>query len=159
MISRSSDRRFGNPVTWGTAEGLAATRAPLDPGRPGLARLVAIGVIAVTTGLLVTACGRKDSKGTADGQETQRVALAVAMREGKVPPPPAIQLRGGEPATPEVLDAYTARLAQLIGQRRDVPETLDELVKKWPMPALPTPPPGKQIVYDGRNHIIKLYPP
>jgi hypothetical protein len=32
-------------------------------------------------------------------------------------------------------------------------------VRKWPMPRLPTPPPGKRIVYDARYHIIKLDPP
>jgi hypothetical protein len=184
MVCRSSDSRFGNSMTRGRAEGFAATRAPRGADEAALARLVPIGVIAVATALLLAACGRKDSKeqagapsspstaapvspaaapvnpmAPADVQEKQRVALSVAMREGKVPPPPTIQLRGGEPATREVLDAYNARLAQLIVQRRDVPETLDELVRKWPMPALPTPPPGKRIVYDGRNHIIKLYPP
>jgi hypothetical protein len=92
-------------------------------------------------------------------QERARVAQAVAMREGKAPPPPAIQLRGGEQATPEVLAAYNQRLAQLIFQRREPPESLEELVRKWPMPALPTPPPGKRIVYDGHYRIIKLDPP
>jgi hypothetical protein len=92
-------------------------------------------------------------------QEQQRIAQAVAMRNGIAPPPPSIQLRGGEPATPEVMAAYNQMLAQLIFQRRDAPETLEELVRKWPMPRLPTPPPGKRIVYDARNRIIVLYPP
>ena len=92
-------------------------------------------------------------------QEKRRIEQAVAMREGKAPPPPQIQLRGGELATPEVLAAWNQRLAQLIFQRREPPETIEEIVRKWPMPRLPTPPPGKRIVYDGRYRIIKLDPP
>ena len=91
-------------------------------------------------------------------QDKQRTAQAVAMRSGYVPPPPAMQLRGGEPATPEVLQAYNQQLTRLIFQRQDAPETLEQL-RKWPMPRLPTPPPGKRIVYDARNRIIVLYPP
>jgi hypothetical protein len=94
-----------------------------------------------------------------DAQEKARVAQAVAMRQGIAPEPPAIQLRGGELATPEVLAAYNQMLARLIFQRRDAPETLEELVRKWPMPRLPTAPAGKRIVYDARNRIILLYPP
>jgi hypothetical protein len=94
-----------------------------------------------------------------DAQEKARVAQAVAMRQGIAPQAPAITLRGGEPATPEVIAAYNQMLARLIFQRRDAPETLQELVRRWPMPKLPTPPPGKQIVYDARNRIIMLYPP
>ena len=140
----------------------------------------------LAAGLVLAACGKKASQAQApapasaaaaaaaptspaanpvnpeaplDVQEKQRVAQAVAMRDGKAPPPPAIQLRGGEPATPEVLAAYNQQLAQLIFQRRESPETLEELVRKWAMPRLPTPPQGKRIVYDGRYHIIKLDPP
>jgi hypothetical protein len=91
-----------------------------------------------------------------DAQEKARIAQAMAMRQGQAPAAPSIKLRGGEMATPEVLAAYNLRLAQLIFQRRDAPETLEELVRKWPMPRLPTAPPGKQIVYDARNRIIKL---
>jgi hypothetical protein len=58
-----------------------------------------------------------------------------------------------------VLAAYNQQLAQLIFQRREPPDSLDELVRKWPMPRLPTAPPGKRIIYDGRYHIIKLDPP
>jgi hypothetical protein len=151
-----------------------------------MVRLLSAICFVVAAGLVLAGCGRKESKAPAqapgsaeaaaaaptspaanavnpadppDLQEKMRLQQAVARREGKAPPPPAIQLRGGEPATPEVLAAYNQRLAQLIFQRRDVPETLEELVRKWPMPRLPTPPAGKQIVYDGRYHIIKLYPP
>ena len=59
----------------------------------------------------------------------------------------------------EVLAAYNQQLTRLIFQRRDAPETIEELVRKWPMPRLPTPPPGKQIVYDSRMRVILLYPP
>ena len=187
MVSRSSDGRFGKLVIRWTAGGCVATRAPRGTAKPALARLVAIGVIAVAAGLFLAACGRKDSRGQAgappsspsaapqapvspaaapvnptapaDVQEQQRVAQAVAMREGKAPPPPAITLRGGEAATPEVIDAYNKQLAQLIFKYRDAPETLDELVRRWPMPRLPTPPPGKRVVYDARMRVIKLYPP
>jgi len=146
-----------------------------------------LGACLVAGGLLLlSGCGRKEAKSEAAGaaasanlektpvsqaaapvnptapaaeQEKQLVAQAVAMRSGKAPPPPAMTLRGGEPATPEVLDAYNKQLAQLIFKHRDAPETLGELVKRWPMPRLPTPPPGKQIVYDARLRVIMLYPP
>jgi hypothetical protein len=147
--------------------------------------LTAISLI-VAAGLMFVGCGKKAAKAPApppvteeamaaaptspaanpvdpaaspDAQEKARIAQALAMREGKVPPPPAMQLRGGEPATPEVLAAYNQQLTRLIFQRRDAPETLEELVRKWPMPRLPTPPPGKQIVYDARMRVILLYPP
>lgn len=145
-------------------------------------------VAAVAAGVLAFGgCGRKDSKAKApaapetpqaaaaaptspaaapvnaeaprEAQEKQLVAQAVAMREGKAPPPPAMELRGGEMATPEVLAAYNQRLAQIMFQRREGPENLEELVRKWPMPRLPTPPAGKRIVYDARYRIIKLDPP
>ncbi|PYJ02128.1 MAG: hypothetical protein DME25_16845 [Verrucomicrobia bacterium] len=148
-------------------------------------RLIGIGVLLAAT-VVLPGCGRKENKPGASTQtagnaanepttspaanpvdpaaspseqEKARVAQAVAMREGKAPPPPAITLRGGESATADVMKAYNQQLAQLIFQRRDAPETLDELVRKWPMPKLPTPPPGKQILYDARYRIIVLYPP
>lgn len=139
----------------------------------------------VAAGLALTACGGKESKApappppeetatqapvktapppvnpadSAAEQEKARVAQALATRARVEPPKPALQLKGGEFATPEVLAAYNQQLAQLIFQTRDAPETLDELVQKWPMPRLPTPPPGKRIVYDPANRIIRLDPP
>ena len=95
----------------------------------------------------------------ADAQEKARVAQAAAFRAGVEPPPPALELRGGEPATPEVIAAYNQLLAREIFKQRDGPETMDELVRKWPLPRLPTPPPGKRIIYDAVNRIIKLDPP
>ena len=148
--------------------------------------LMAVTALVAGVEIVLTGCGKKASKAenappaTAEAaaqaptspaampvnpqapvaeQEKQRVAQAVAMREGKAPPPPTIQLRGGELATPEVLAAYNQMLAQLIFQRREPPESLDELVRKWPLPRLPTPPAGKRIVYDGRYRIIRLDPP
>jgi len=148
--------------------------------------LIAVAALAVGVGIILAGCGKKAKEGEAQPpataeeaakaptspaampvnprapvseQEKQRIAQAVAMREGKAPPPPTIQLRGGELATPEVLQAYNQMLSQLIFQRHEPPESLDELVRKWPLPRLPTPPPGKRIVYDGRYHIIRLDPP
>jgi hypothetical protein len=139
----------------------------------------------VAAGLGLTACGRKEPKAPAPSpsdeaaaqapvqtapppvnpadsaaeQEKARIAQALAMRARVEPPKPALQLRGGELATPEVLAAYNQELARLIFKNRDAPETLEELVRKWPMPRLPTPPPGKRIVYDPVNRIIRLDPP
>jgi len=139
----------------------------------------------VAAGLALTACGRKESKApappapnetatqasvpttpppvnpadSAAEQEKARVAQALAMRARVEPPKAALQLRGGELATPEVLAAYNQELARLIFKTRDAPETLEELVQKWPMPRLPTPPAGKRIVYDPVNRIIRLDPP
>jgi len=123
-------------------------------------------------GLLAAGCGRKAPKPpTADdarpvnpadspeAQEKARIAQAAAFRAGIEPPAPALKLRGGEPATPEVLAAYNQELARAIFRRRDAPESLEELVRKWGLPPLPTPPPGKRIVYDPVNRIIRLDPP
>ena len=147
---------------------------------------IAVTVLVVGVGTLLTGCGKQAPKAESKPpatpeaaaqaptspaasainpadpiavQEQRRIEQAVAIREGKAPPPPQIQLRGGELATPEVLAAWNQQLAQLIFQRREPPETLEEIVRKWPMPRLPTPPPGKRIVYDGRYRIIKLDPP
>jgi hypothetical protein len=73
-------------------------------------------------------------------------------------------LRGGEPATPEVLAAYNQELLRARIQQRESPQTLEELVNKWIrqwrlLPPLPTPPPGRRIVYDDINCIIRLDPP
>ncbi|MCX8091746.1 MAG: hypothetical protein N3I86_12585 [Verrucomicrobiae bacterium] len=91
--------------------------------------------------------------------EKARLQQAIAIREGIEPPPPAIRLRGGEPATPEVLAAYNQELLRYIVRTRDTPESLQELMRIRELPRLPTPPPGKRIVYDPRNRIIKLDPP
>ena len=146
---------------------------------------LAAALFVLSAGLTVTACGGKKSNSAAEpgvaanvanppaspaanavnpadapaAQEKARVAQAVAMRSGVAPPAPAMTLHGGEEATPEVLQAYNQRLAQLIFERRDAPETIEELTRKWPMPKLPVAPRGKQIVYDSRNRIILLYPP
>jgi len=102
---------------------------------------------------------------SAKAQEQARLAAIMAMRRGAPPPPPpAIRLRGGEAATPEVLRAYNQELLRARIQERRSPETLEELVQKWIgqwrlLPGLPTPPPGKRIIYDDRNCIIRVDPP
>lgn len=98
-------------------------------------------------------------------QEQARLAAVMAMRQGAPPPPPpALRLRGGELATPEVLAAYNQELLRVRIQQRESPESLEELVQKWIrqwrlLPPLPTPPPGKRIVYDDINCILRLDPP
>jgi hypothetical protein len=98
-------------------------------------------------------------------QEKARLAAVMAMRQGSPPPPPpALRLRGGELATPEVLAAYNQELLRVRILQRESPESLDALVQKWIrqwrwLPPLPTPPPGKRIVYDDVNCIIRLDPP
>ncbi|MCX8092040.1 MAG: hypothetical protein N3I86_14085 [Verrucomicrobiae bacterium] len=96
---------------------------------------------------------------SADAQEKARLQQAVAIRDGIEPPPPAIKLRGGELATPEVIAAYNQELLRYVVRTRDTPESLQELMRIRELPRLPTPPPGKRIVYDPRNRIIKLDPP
>lgn len=101
---------------------------------------------------------------SAKAQEQARMAVIMAMRRGEPPPPPAMKLRGGEPATPEVMQAYNQELLRVRVQERRSPENLDELVQKWIgrwrlLPRLPAPPPGKRIVYDEQNCIIRLDPP
>lgn len=95
-----------------------------------------------------------------DAQAKARIAQAIALRQGIEPPKPALQLRGGELATPEVLAAYNQELLRARFKRGESPESLQELVQKWrELPRLPKPPPGKQIVYDVHNSIIRLEPP
>lgn len=135
-----------------------------------LSALLLIGGLAILGG---AGCGKKEKAPeikpeqvapiNPDTPEEQlqkaRLQQAVAIREGIEPPPPAIKLRGGELATPEVLAAYNQELLRYIVRTKDTPETLQELMRIRELPRLPTPPPGKQIVYDPVNRIIKLYPP
>jgi hypothetical protein len=97
-------------------------------------------------------------------QKSQRREVLMAIRTGMVPPPPALKLKGGEPATPEVLQAYNVMLIRAMPVYGESPETLEQLKqeliqKRRLLPRLPTPPPGKKIVYDAQNYIIRLDPP
>jgi hypothetical protein len=97
-------------------------------------------------------------------QQTQRKAVLMAIRTGMVPPPPALKLKGGEPATPEVLKAYNVMLIRAMPHYGESPETLDQLKleliqKRRLLPKLPTAPPGRTIVYDSKNFLIRLDPP
>jgi hypothetical protein len=97
-------------------------------------------------------------------QKSQRTEVLMAIRTGMVPPPPALKLKGGEPATPEVLQAYNVMLIRAMPHYGESPENLEQLKqeliqRRRLLPKLPTPPPGKQIVYDAQNYIIRLDPP
>jgi hypothetical protein len=157
------------------SENPGGTRRQLLPNR-SLAGVLASGSVLLAALLLALAgagCGKKEKppeikpeqvapinpEASADAQQQARLQQAVAIREGIEPPPPAIKLRGGELATPEVLAAYNQELLRYIVRTKDTPETLQELMRIRELPRLPTPPPGKQIVYDPVNRIIKLYPP
>jgi hypothetical protein len=163
-------------ISSGTTLTASATTAlpPTRVGKPATLRTIGTICLVVTAGLVLAGCGGKDSKeptptqadanpvnpeDSASAQEKARIAQAVAMRQGIEPAAPTLKLRGGELATPEVLAAYNQELARLIFREKDVPESLEELARKKTMPRLPTPPPGKRIVYDGRNRIIRLDPP
>ncbi len=127
-------------------------------------------ILMAAAALFLAACG-KDSdavqvtqadavpinpEASAESQEKARTAQAVAMRNRVQPAPPAIKLRGGEPATPEVLAAYNQELMLYRYREQDAPETMQELLRIKSLPRLPTAPPGKRIVYDPANFIIKL---
>jgi hypothetical protein len=99
-----------------------------------------------------------DLNASAETLKNQRMQLAVAIRDGVMPPEPALKLKGGEPATSEVLDAYNQLLVRAAVQRREFPESLEEL-KRWPLPKLPTPPAGKRIVFDTEYCLVRLDPP
>ena len=99
-----------------------------------------------------------DANASAEVQQSQRVKIALAIRDGIMPPEPALKLAGGEQATSEVLAAYNQLLLRAAAQRREFPETLEEL-KRWPLPKLPTPPAGKRIVYDVEKCLVRLDPP
>jgi hypothetical protein len=128
--------------------------------------------ILVAAGLVFTGCDKEskvatikpedvkpvDVNASADEQQNQRIKMAVAMRDNILPPEPTLKLRGGEPASPEVMGAFNQLLLRAMVQRREPPESLEEL-RKWPLPKLPTPPAGKRIVYDAPNCIIRLDPP
>ncbi len=131
------------------------------------------GVGLVIAALLLAGCGKssttsqatqEDAKpvnveASADAQQQARVAQAAAIRDGIVPPEPALKLRGGELATREVLDAYNQYLLRYIAQNREAPESMQELMRIRTLPRLPTAPSGKRIVYDPLNRLIKLDPP
>jgi len=153
-------------------------RAATDRLRPGhpvqfkWRRLFINTGIVVASGLLFIACGKGskveplkpedvkpvDPNAAAEAQQSQRTKMAVAMRDNVMPPEPTLQLKGSEPATPEVLEAYNQLLLRAMVERREPPESLQELAK-WQLPRLPTPPAGKRIVYDVQNAIIRLDPP
>jgi len=66
------------------------------------------------------------------------------------------ELKGGELATPKVLEAYNKRLARVTYQISDYPQKLEDL-NKWPMmPPLPKAPAGRKLVYDIRTHTINV---
>jgi len=148
--------------------------------KSGARRMVDSACLVVVAALMLAACGCDQEpelsvptqevlkpvnpKDSPKAQEEARMAVLLAMRRGIPPPPSAVKLKGGEPATPEILDAYNLELLRARIQERRSPETLEELVQKWIqkwrlLPALPKPPPGKRIVYDDLNCIIRLDPP
>jgi hypothetical protein len=128
--------------------------------------------LLVAAGLVLAGCGEKKSvvkvtpedlkpinpEASAETLKNQRVKMGLAIRDGIMPDEPALKLKGGEPATSEVLDAYNQLLLRTAVQRREFPESLEEL-KKWPVPKLPTPPAGKRIIFDIENCIVRLDPP
>lgn len=93
-----------------------------------------------------------------DAQLQARIAQAAALRDNVEPPAPSLKLRGGELATPEVLKAYNQELLRYIWKYKETPESMQELMRIRTLPRLPTAPPGKRIVYDPINRIIKLEP-
>jgi len=129
--------------------------------------------LVLAAGMLLAGCGKSSKTAQAtqedakpinteappDEQEQARIAQAAAIRDGIKPPEPDLKLRGGELATPEVLKAYNVYLLRYIAENREAPESMQELMRIRTLPRLPTPPPGKRIVYDPINRIIKLDPP
>jgi len=126
----------------------------------------------VAAGLMLTGCGGKskveeikpedvkavDPNAPDKEQQNQRVKMMVAIRDNIMPPEPTLKLRGGEQATPEVLEAYNQLLLRAMVYRREPPESLQEL-QRWPLPRLPSPPPGKRVIYDPALCIVRLDPP
>jgi hypothetical protein len=133
---------------------------------------VSTSCLLVAAGLVLAGCGDKKSAATmkpedvvtinpnasTSEQQNQRIKLAVAIRDGVMPAEPVLKLKGGEPASPEVLAAYNQLLLRAMVERREPPETLQEL-QRWRLPKLPTPPAGKRIVYDAATCGIRLDPP
>jgi hypothetical protein len=133
---------------------------------------VSTSCLLLAAGLVLAGCGEKKSTITVTSdnvttinpdasaveQQNQRVKMALAMRDGIMPPEPALKIKGGEPATKEVLEAYNQLLLRAMVQRREPPETLEEL-HRWQLPKFPTPPAGKRIVYDPAICGIRLDPP
>jgi len=126
----------------------------------------------MAAGLLLAGCGKGEKQAAPtqqdatpidqslpeDAQQKARIAQAAAIRDGVEPPAPTLKLRGGELATPEVLTAYNQELLRYIWQYKETPESIQELMRIRSLPRLPTAPPGKRIVYDPVNRIIKLEP-
>jgi hypothetical protein len=136
-------------------------------------RLCAVAAGLASVLVLLAGCGKKstsanlkpedvtpvDPNASVAEQQNQRVKMAVAVRDGIMPPEPTLQLKGGEPATPEVLAAYNQLLLRYMVQNKEAPETMQELLRIRTLPPLPTPPAGKRIVYDAANCCIRLDPP
>lgn len=117
--------------------------------------------VAIPTPAEVKPVNPNDSE---KAQEQTRVQQLMAHNKGVQAPPAALKLRGGEPATPEVLEAYNQELTRVRFKMGESPESLQELKTKWIqarrlLPPLPTPPPGKKIVYDPLRIIIRVDPP
>jgi hypothetical protein len=126
----------------------------------------------VAAGLVLAGCGEKkavvkvtaedvipiDANASAEAQQSQRVKIGLAIRDGIMPLEPALKLKGGEPATKEVLEAYNTLLLRAAVQRREFPESAEELTR-WKLPKLPTPPAGKRIIFDVENCLVRLDPP
>jgi hypothetical protein len=169
FTSKASRRQTASDISVGTHAGkiLASCSAR-------------VACFALVTGLALAVCGcRKETKTTAptpadlkplnpndslEVQEQKRVAQLRAFHAGVDIPPPSIKLRGGELATPEVLEAYNQELTRVRFKVGESPESLQALVQKWIqrrrlLPPLPTAPPGKRIVYDPLRVIIRLEPP
>jgi hypothetical protein len=163
FINRFSEMALTNSTT--------TNAGPRLQGRarwPGLSTAC----LVMAMGLTLTGCGKGskveelkpedvkpvDVTAAAETQQEQRMKMAVAIRDNVMPPEPTLKLKGGEVATPEVLQAYNQLLLRAMVQRREPPESLQEL-QRWPLPKLPTPPPGKRVVYDVANCIVRLDPP
>jgi hypothetical protein len=176
LTNPSTDVTAARSTDLATPVALPATRA----SKSDFLRLVHTACLMMAVGLAVANHGcSKQSKtpavketdampvnpaATPSNQEKALIAQRQAFRQGIEPPAPALKLRGGEPATAEVLAAYNQELARAVFKWRDSPENLQDLVQYWvelrrQLPRLPTPPSGKRIVYEDHFHIIRLDPP
>jgi hypothetical protein len=145
-----------------------------QPRMSGISRFFSVSTfcLLVVAGLVLAGCGEKkakvevtadnlkpvDTTASAEAQQSQRVKIALAIRDGIMPPEPTTKINGGEPATKEVLEAYNTLLIRAAVQRREFPESAQELTR-WKLPKLPTPPPGKRIIFDVENCLVRLDPP
>lgn len=105
----------------------------------------------VLVALLVGGCRKKRTVETASPAVANPPVAEPAPASTQSPStPPSSAPAVARVATMEDIAAYNRALSAWINVRDDVPKDLEDLKKRSGLPPLPTPPPGRRIVYTPR---------